>query len=137
MTRCNSVSPSGNLNAEKLDLDMSPNGPLLTELSTEQTLNPNASTPTSVNVLGRSKTPQMGIKKPAKGILKKISAITSVLKNSSDANEFGDDASWIAVSVTGRKSTRKICLDSTSRNPTGIQYQDYLPVDSVPGMYPD
>jgi hypothetical protein len=134
VTRCNSVSPSGNPMEVIPNLEMSPIGPVTAELPAVQAIILNASTRAPVELYG---TPQKAIKNPAKGILRKTSLITSVLKNSvhsdplDSPHQSNDDVGWIPV--IGRKPTGNSlpCHTShTSRNPTGFKYQDNIAVDN-------
>jgi hypothetical protein len=156
VTRSNSVSPSGNLKVEKSALEMSPIGPVLTELSTEQTF---PSTPTSINILGRFPYhPENIISKPI-GTKPLVMAPMPL-----DPMPCDDKASqeWIAVSrkatqnqraykmatsekhpraylltVTDKEAYPKVCPDIISpprRNYTDIKYQSKNPVGFTTGQ---
>jgi hypothetical protein len=134
VTRCNSVSPSGNPMEVNSSLETSPIGPVTAELPAVQDIILNASTRAPVELY---RTPQNAIEYPAKGILKKTSLITSVLENSIHPDPFipphqyDDDLEWIPVCSRRSTGNSLPCQTShISRNPTGFKYQDSIAVEN-------
>jgi hypothetical protein len=120
VTRCNSVSPSGNRMEMSPNQEMSQIGPVTAELPVVQAITLNATTRSPVELCG---TPQNARDNKDKGILKKISSFTPLLKNLAHPDpfdpphHFSNDVSWFPV--YSRKSTDKD-LPCQISQPTGI-----------------